>query len=102
MIPTPERTARESVAFGEPFLVEGAGQQTPGTYTIETVDTLIDELSFLAYRRTSTSIMLPTGASSYQLFPIDPAAVATARKQAMDNDASIGPAERGLEGERSV
>jgi hypothetical protein len=39
--------------------------QPPGTYLIETVEELLGTLSFLAYRRVSTTITLPAvGAAS--------------------------------------
>jgi hypothetical protein len=34
------------------------GQQPAGTYSVETVDTMLDDLSFIAYRRVSTAIMI--------------------------------------------
>ena len=83
MIPLLERTKREDVVFARAFVVEGAGEQQPGTYTIETVETLIEELSFLAYRRVSTSIVLPRAGSdggSYQLLKISPAVVEAAQR----------------------
>lgn len=77
-----ERSLRESVTFDRPFFVAGADRQQPaGTYTIETIEELIEGLSFLAYHRVSTSIVLPlpgAGAGSYQLVRIDPAIVQAA------------------------
>jgi hypothetical protein len=35
------------------------GIQPPGTYLIETVEELLDSVSFLGYRRVSTTITLP-------------------------------------------
>ena len=56
----PERTTRTTVTFLRPFsLTDVDGVQPAGTYTVETVDTTLDNLSFIAYRRVSTSIMLP-------------------------------------------
>ena len=80
--PSLERSLRESVTFDRPFFVAGADRQQPaGTYTIETIEELIEGLSFLAYRKVSTSIVLPLaggGAGSYQLVRIDPAVVQAA------------------------
>jgi hypothetical protein len=49
--------------------------QPAGTYSIETIDTTLDNLSFIAYRRVSTSIMLPavcTAAPQRQVIFVDP------------------------------
>jgi hypothetical protein len=49
--------------------------QPAGTYTVETVDATIESLSFIAYRRVSTSIMLPAVgavARQRQVIFIDP------------------------------
>jgi hypothetical protein len=56
----PERSTLTSITFSHPFsLTDVDGVQPAGTYTVETIDTTLDNLSFLAYRRVSTSIMLP-------------------------------------------
>jgi hypothetical protein len=55
------RTTRTSVIFSRPFsLADVAGIQPAGTYRIQTVDVTLDNLSFLAYRRVSTTIELPS------------------------------------------
>lgn len=82
MIPMQERTKREEVVFAHPFKAGDAGEQPAGTYTIETTERLIEDLTFLAYRRVSTSIILPRrggGAGSYEVAAIDPAIVEAAR-----------------------
>jgi len=56
----PDRTTLTNITFLRPFsLTESDGVQPAGTYTDETIDTTLDNLSFIAYRRVSTSIMLP-------------------------------------------
>jgi len=56
----PERTTRSSVTFLHPFALAGVdGVQPAGTYSIETVEETLDNLSFVAYRRVSTTIVLP-------------------------------------------
>jgi hypothetical protein len=56
----PDRTTLTSITFLRPFsLTDIDGVQPAGTYTVETIDTTLDNLSFIAYRRVSTSIMLP-------------------------------------------
>ena len=65
--------------------------QPAGTYTIETIDTTLDNLSFVAYRRVSTAIMVPAvGVASLQrqMIFIDPLELASALKQ----EAVLAPA----------
>ena len=52
-----ERTTRKSVTFLHPFSLAGVdGKLEAGTYIVETVEELIDGLSFIAFRRVSTTI----------------------------------------------
>lgn len=85
-----ERVARESVTFAKPFFVEGVDRtQEPGTYKVEIVEELIENLSFLAYRVVSTSIELPVaggGAHSRQLVRINSALVRAALRSGHDGD----------------
>ena len=71
------RTTRRNVTFRRPFSVSGIeGVQPAGTYVVETDEQLLEELSFPAYHRVSTSIILPVGgggSGSYQVVRIDPA-----------------------------
>jgi hypothetical protein len=60
-----------------------------GTYSIERIDTTLDDLSFIAYRRVSTSIMLPavaTTALQRQMILVDPLEL----EAALRRDAQIG------------
>src|SRR5436853_4855514 len=70
------RTTRMSVAFSRPFALEDVdGIQPAGTYRVQTVDVSLDNLSFLAYRRVSTTIELPcvgTARLRRQVMTIDP------------------------------
>jgi hypothetical protein len=70
------RTTRVSVTFTRPFsLGDVDGIQPAGTYRIETLEVTLDNLSFLAYRRVSTTIQLPavgTASSRRQVVDIDP------------------------------
>ena len=72
----PERTTREFVTFLQPFsLVDVDGLQPAGTYLVETVEQTLDDLSFVAYRRISTTITLPalgTATLRRQVITIDP------------------------------
>ena len=84
-----ERTYRKSISFDLPFFVEGLDREQPaGTYTVETVQELIEGLSFLAYRTVSTAILLPlpgSGAGSYQLARFNPLVVHAAGRCDQDN-----------------
>ena len=80
-----ERTRREQVTFLHPFSLAGVeGEQAAGTYAVETVEEPIEGLSFVAYRRVSTTIVLPSpqyGAASRQLVTIDPVDLEAAQKR---------------------
>ncbi len=85
-----ERTTDSLVTFRRPFnLRDIVGTQPPGTYQIETVELMIDGLSFVAFRRVSTTITLPAIGSSgarRQFVEIDPADLVAAQQR----DASDG------------
>jgi hypothetical protein len=70
------RTTRRSVTFSQPFsLTDIDGIQPAGTYRVQTVDVSLDNSSFHAYRRISTTIELPcvgTASSRRQVMAIDP------------------------------
>ena len=74
-----------SVTFSRPFsLVDVDGIQPAGTYMIQTVEVTLDNLSFLAYRRVSTTIELPgVGVAGLrrQVVTIDPLELDAALKQ---------------------
>ena len=66
------RTTRKAVTFTRPFSLTGVdGIQPAGIYDVDTDEDLIDDLSFLAYRRVATMIHLQKDGAS-QVFPIDP------------------------------
>ncbi len=77
-----ERVTHKSVEFPHPFRLAGVDEVQPaGTYDVETVEEPIDGLSFLAYRRVSTTIGLhgSTAATvSTQYATIDPEDLASA------------------------
>jgi hypothetical protein len=68
-----ERVTSRVVQFVRPFSLKGIDEELPaGCYTIETVEEPIAGLSFLAYRRASTSIVLSAnGGRSRQMVTID-------------------------------
>jgi hypothetical protein len=76
------RTTRTSVIFSRPFsLSDLDGIQPAGTYRIQTLDVMLDSLSFLAYRRVSTTIELPclgSAGSRRHVIAIDPLELETA------------------------
>lgn len=78
----PDRTTRETVTFRHPFSLKDVGQPIDaGAYVIETLEEAIHGLSFVGYRRVSTTITIPSktyGASSRQVVEIDPAELAGA------------------------
>jgi hypothetical protein len=81
----PERITRRSVTFLHPFSLVGVdGVQPAGTYTIETVEESLDNLSFVAYRRVSTTIVLPASNAPTlrrQVVIVDPRDLEAAEKR---------------------
>jgi hypothetical protein len=71
-----ERTTRKTITFLHPFELSGVeGEQPAGTYAVETTEEPISDLSFIAYRRVSTTITLASprlGPASRQIVAIDP------------------------------
>ena len=70
------RTSQRTVTFSRPFSLSGLDEvQAAGTYTVQTHEELLPNLSFLAWRRVATLIFLPTrpgGAFVEQLVDVDP------------------------------
>lgn len=79
----PERTTLKSITFARPFsLADLDGVQPAGTCTVETIDATLENLSFVAYRRVSTSIMVPAnGGRQRQVIFIYPWELEAAPKQ---------------------
>jgi hypothetical protein len=71
-----ERVTRKTVSFRHPFVLAGVeGERPAGTYVVETTEEPIGGLSFIAYRRVSTTIILASrqfGPASRQVVTIDP------------------------------
>ena len=82
------RTSRKIVTFTHAFVLKGVDRTLPpGAYPVITDEELIEGLSFAAYRRVSTIILVPTKshrASSLEMVTIDPADLEAAR----DRDAA--------------
>ena len=85
-----DRITRETVTFSHPFeLADVEGRQPAGSYTIETIEEPIDNLSFVAYRRVSTTIVLASpkyGMASRQMITIQPSDLEAARKRDADHE----------------
>jgi hypothetical protein len=81
----PERVTHRVVTFLHAFTLEGVDGELPaGSYGIETIEEPIEGLSFLAYRRVSTTIALSSsGATTHsrQVVTIDPRDLDAAEKQ---------------------
>jgi hypothetical protein len=66
------RTERRTVTFTQPFQLAGVdGVQPPGSYVVETDEQTIDDLSFIAWRRTATMIHIQRNGTT-QVFRVDP------------------------------
>ena len=78
-----QRTSRRDVVFRAPFFIDGIdGVHPAGTYAVDIDEVLLEELSFTAYRRVSTSITIPLPGSSggsYRRHTIEAAALEAAQ-----------------------
>lgn len=79
------RTTTKTISFSRPFSLPGLDETQPaGTYTVQTDEEPIEGLSFLAYRRIGTVILLPLrhgGTGSFQAIPVTPEALDAAQEQ---------------------
>jgi hypothetical protein len=80
-----DRVKRETITFLHPFeLADVEGMLPAGDYTIETIEEPIEGLSMVAYRRVSTTIVVPSpryGMASRQMVTIDPSDLEAVRKR---------------------
>ena len=71
------RTRYETVTFPTAFTLPGVdGTIPPGSYEVATEEELLEQLSFPAYHRLSTTMRIPMtggGSASYQVVRVDPA-----------------------------
>jgi hypothetical protein len=85
------RTSRKTVTFRHPFLLSGMDAAQPaGSYTVETNEELLEGLSFPAWRRTATVILLRPQAGAAgprEDLDIDPSEL----EAAQEGDAAIQP-----------
>jgi hypothetical protein len=85
------RTSRDMVTFRRPFLLEGIDRVLPaGTYEVVTDEELIEGLSFAAFRRVATMMMVPTP-TSVEMFAIEPAALVAAQRHDSQPAAEFTP-----------
>lgn len=77
------RTSRKSVTFTRPFSLSGIGEVQPaGTYTVETDEELLPGLSFPAYRRLATLMVLRSrGGAPVAVANIDPLELQAAQER---------------------
>lgn len=85
-----DRTSSKTVTFRYPATIAGLDTAiAPGSYLVEVEEELIPGLSFTAYRRVRTTIVLPirtSGLRGRQVVEIDPQSLAEAlvRDEAAD------------------
>ena len=79
------RTSRKTVTFGHPFALAGIGRPLPaGSYDVVTDEELIEGLSFPAYRRVATMMLVPAQSgqtSSVEMLTVDPIDLAAAQER---------------------
>lgn len=87
------RTRREVVTFRRPFYLETVGRPLPaGQYEVVTEEELIEGVSFPAYRRIATLIVVPSeGSRSVEMQNIDPRELAVALDCDAIDDPVVGP-----------
>lgn len=65
------RSRRETITFQHPFRIRGIDRLLPpGAYEVITDEETIEGLSFPAYRRVATMIMVPAGGSAMEMVSI--------------------------------
>lgn len=69
------RTTRSTVTFGFPFVLAGYSDELPaGNYEIIVEEDLLEGLSFTAYQRTATHLLIKgrKGSGHMEMRPIEP------------------------------
>lgn len=85
------RMTTRTVTFARPFILDEIGHELPaGAYTVDTEEEPIEGVSFLAYRRVSTSLIVRPGpdVTGTQLWFIHPDGLAAA----LERDRETAPA----------
>jgi hypothetical protein len=80
-----QRTVHTTITFSQPFMMSGFEEPLPaGTYKIETLEELIEGLSFPAWRRIETLLLLnqqPGQPKLSQVAVVDPVELEEARSR---------------------
>ena len=80
------RSRRETVTFRHAFRIRGIDRLLPpGPYVVITDEEMIEGLSFAAYRRVATMIMVPAGGMSMEMVSIGSVDLSDAQRR----DASV-------------
>ena len=75
------RSRRETVTFHHPFRIRGIDRLLPpGAYEVVTDEEMIEGLSFPAYRRVATMIMVRTGGLTTEMLSIGSVDLANAQR----------------------
>jgi hypothetical protein len=77
------RSRRETVTFEHTFRIRGADRLLPaGVYEVLTDEEMIEGLSFAAFRRIATMIVVPAAATrlAMEMIPIDSVDLSDARR----------------------
>jgi hypothetical protein len=86
------RTTRKTLIFTHPFMLRGVQRTLPaGRYEVITEEELIEGLSFPAYRRISTVLLVPVPSLfvlSVEMLTVDPSDL----QASLDRDAADAPA----------
>jgi hypothetical protein len=83
------RSRTEVLVFQKPFRLRGLDRTLPaGRYNLVTEEELLEGLSFPAYRRVSTTMLVPSerSASSLEMITVDPQDVSAAKDQDSSTD----------------
>jgi hypothetical protein len=82
------RSRRETVTFQHPFRIRGVDRLLPpGAYEVVTDEEMIEGLSFAAFRRVATMIMVPAAPSSSTMEMISIGSVDLSDAQRIDASA---------------
>ncbi|HYE48947.1 MAG TPA: hypothetical protein VEB20_05110 [Azospirillaceae bacterium] len=101
------RTTSSTVSFALPFRLSSLDETLPaGNYTVETDEELVEGVSFPAYRRTLTVMLVPDGPgrTGARVVPVDPeelreALDAELRSRAGAAFPTVAPAQRAQGGQ---
>ena len=84
------RTRRDSIVFRRAFRLAGIDRELPaGDYPVVTDEELIEGLSFPAYRRVSTMLLVPAQSklAALEMVAIDPRELAAAQARDVETPA---------------